>query len=191
MRLAEPWPLKFVIDAVVPVPAGGAPAAAAAMDPMLLRALCAGGLLAAVLLRAAFRYLATIGFALVGNRVLARVRGDLFRRLQSLSLGFHARSRTGDPTVRLVGDVGMLKDTLVTAAMPLMANVLIFGGMAGIMLWLDWRLALAPLPVLWVLSRLLTVRIREVSRTQRRRQGPSPRPRPRRWPASVRSRLWV
>ncbi len=173
MRLAEPWPLKFIIDAVVPVPAGDTPAAAG-LDPMLLLALCAGGLLVAVLLRAGFHYLATVGFALVGNKVLANVRSDLFRHLQSLSLGFHAKSRTGDLTIRLVSDVGMLKDTLVTAAMPLIANILIFCGMVGVMLWLDWRLALvalAPLPVLWLLSRLLTVRIREVSRTQRKRQG--------------------
>ena len=172
MRLAEPWPLKFVIDAVVP--AGASNPAATEMDPMLLLALCAGGLLLAVLLRAGFHYLATMGFALVGNRVLTRVRGELFRHLQSLSIGFHARSRTGDLALRLVSDVGMLKDALVTAAMPLVANVLVFVGMVGIMLWLDWRLALvalAPLPVLWLLSRLLAGRIREVSRTQRKRQG--------------------
>ncbi|WP_052249769.1 ABC transporter ATP-binding protein [Tateyamaria sp. ANG-S1] len=173
MRLAEPWPLKFVIDAVVPVPDAQAPAATQ-IDPMLLLALCAGGLLLAVLLRAAFHYIATVVFAGVGNRMLARVRSDLFRHLQSLSIGFHAKSRTGDLTIRLVSDVGMLKDALVTAAMPLLANVLIFGGMIGVMLWLDWRLALvalAPLPVLWILSRLLTLRIRKVSRTQRKRQG--------------------
>ena len=173
MRLAEPWPLKFIIDAVVPVPAGQE-TAAAAMDPMLLLALCVGGLLLAVLLRAGFHYLATLGFALVGNRVLTKVRGDLFRHLQALSVGYHARSRSGDLTIRLVSDVGMLKDTLVTAAMPLVANVLIFVGMVGVMLWLDWRLALvalAPLPVLWLLSRAMTTRIRAVSRTARKRQG--------------------
>lgn len=172
MRLAEPWPLKFVIDAVVPT--GASNPAAAEMDPVRLLALCAGGLLLAVLLRAGFHYLATMGFALVGNRVLTRVRGELFRHLQSLSIGFHARSRTGDLTLRLVSDVGMLKDALVTAAMPLVANVLIFVGMVGVMLWLDWRLALvalAPLPVLWLLSRLLAGRIRKVSRAQRKRQG--------------------
>jgi ATP-binding cassette subfamily B protein len=173
MRLAEPWPLKFIIDAVVPVGAAQE-GVAATMDPMLLLALCAGGLLLAVLLRAGFHYLATIGFALVGNRVLTRVRGDLFRHLQSLSVSFHARSRAGDLTLRLVGDVGMLKDTLVTAAMPLVANVLIFAGMVGVMLWLDWQLALvalAPLPILWLLSRYMAPRIQTVSRTQRKRQG--------------------
>ncbi|MEJ6392004.1 ABC transporter ATP-binding protein [Gymnodinialimonas sp. 2305UL16-5] len=172
-RLAEPWPLKFVIDAVVPTVAGETPASAG-IDPMLLLALCAGGLLAAVLARAAFQFLATMGFALVGNRVLTKVRADLFAHLQSLSVGFHARSRAGDLTMRLIGDVGMLKETLVTAAMPLVANILIFAGMVSVMVWLDWQLALvalAPLPILFLLSRVLTSRIRKISRTQRERQG--------------------
>ncbi|SIT08889.1 ATP-binding cassette, subfamily B [Roseivivax lentus] len=171
-KLAEPWALKFVIDSVVPT-ASGEPALGA-YDPMVILSLCAGGLLAAVLLRALFQFLATMGFAKVGNTVLTKVRADLFRHLQSLSVGFHTRSRAGDLTMRLVGDVGMLKETMVTAAMPLAANVLIFVGMVGVMLWLDWQLALvalAPLPVLMILSRVLTGRIREVSRTQRKRQG--------------------
>ncbi|MFQ6550226.1 ABC transporter ATP-binding protein [Aestuariibius sp. 2305UL40-4] len=171
-KLAEPWPLKFVIDAVVPA-ASGEPALAA-IDPMRLLALCAGGLLLAVLTRAGFQYLATMGFALVGNRVLTKVRADLFAHLQSLSVGFHARSRAGDLTMRLIGDVGMLKETLVTAAMPLAANILIFVGMVSVMLWLNWQLALValvPLPILFLLSRILTRRIRNISRTQRKRQG--------------------
>ncbi|RJL01849.1 ABC transporter ATP-binding protein [Paracoccus aestuarii] len=172
MKLLEPWPLKFVIDRVVPgVAADGA---AAAMDPMTLLTLCSLSLVAIIGLRAVFEYLSTIGFALVGNRVLTAVRGDLFRHLQSLSLGFHARRRAGDLTMRLIGDVGMLKETAVTAALPLAANVLIFVGMIGVMMWLDWRLALlalSPLPLLWLLSQRLTRRIRDVSRKQRKRQG--------------------
>lgn len=172
MKLLEPWPLKFIIDRVVP--GTGAEGAAAGMEPMTLLALCAVGLLAIVGFRAVFEYLSTIGFALVGNRVLTAVRADLFRHLQSLSLGFHARTRAGDLTMRLIGDVGMLKETAVTAALPLAANVLVFAGMIGVMLWLDWRLALlalSPLPLLWLLSQRLTRRIRDVSRKQRKRQG--------------------
>lgn len=173
MRLLEPWPLKFIIDRVVPGAAGEG-AMIAALDPMTLLTLCAVGLLLVVALRALFQYVSTLGFALVGNRVLTDVRADLFRHLQSLSLGFHARARAGDLTMRLVGDVGMLKETAVTAALPLLANVLIFTGMIGVMLWLDWRLALlalSPLPLLWLVSQRLTKRIRTVSRKQRQRQG--------------------
>ncbi|MFZ3583779.1 ABC transporter ATP-binding protein [Loktanella sp. DJP18] len=171
MKLLEPWPLKFVIDAVVP---SASTTAASTLDPMTLLALCAVGLLAIVALKALFQYLATIGFALVGNRVLTAVRADLFRHLQALSLGFHTRARGGDLTMRLIGDVGMLKETAVTAALPLLASVLVLVGMVGVMLWLDWQLALlalSPLPILWLISQRATVKIRDISRKQRKRQG--------------------
>lgn len=173
MKLLEPWPLKFVIDRVVPS-AAGEEAAAAVLSPTMLLALCALGLVAIIGLKALFQYLSTVGFALVGNRVLTAVRTDLFRHLQTLSLGFHARARTGDLTMRLVSDVGMLKETAVTAALPLAANLLVLTGMLTVMLVLDWQLALlalSPLPLLWLVSLKLTRRIREVSRTQRKREG--------------------
>jgi ATP-binding cassette subfamily B protein len=178
MRLLEPWPLKFVIDRVVPSASaeGGASGIAAidALDPMTLLALCAVGLVAVIAMRAVFQYLATIGFAIVGNRVLTEVRGVLFRHLQGLSLAFHSRARTGDLTTRLIGDVGMLKETMVTAALPLVANALVLVGMLGVMLWLDWQLALIailPLPLLWLGSVHIGRKIQTVSRKQRKLEG--------------------
>lgn len=173
MKLLEPWPLKFVIDRVVPS-AAGETAGFAALAPTTLLAICAAGLLLVVALKALFQYLSTVGFALVGNRVLTRVRNDLFRHLQSLSLRFHQKSRSGDLTMRLIGDVGMLKETAVTAALPLAANLLVLVGMIGVMLALNWQLALlalAPLPLLWLSSVRLSRKITEVSRKQRARQG--------------------
>ena len=175
MRLLEPWPLKFVIDRVVPSgtagTGGSGVAAGDTLDPMTLLALCAVGLVGIIGLRALFQYLATIGFAIVGNRVLTQVRGDLFRHLQGLSLGFHTRSKAGDLTMRLIGDVAMLKETAVTAGLPLAANVL---GMVAVMMVLDWQLALIaliPLPVLWFASIRAGKKIQAASRKQRKVEG--------------------
>lgn len=173
MKLLEPWPLKFVIDSLVPT-AASETSAVAQMEPTILLTLCAIGLFAVIVLKALLQYLSTIGFALVGNKVLTAVRGDLFRHLQMLSMSFHTRARSGDLTMRLIGDVGMLKETAVTAALPLLASLLILSGMIGVMFWLDWQLALialSPLPLLWLISRRATVKIRGVSRKQRKRQG--------------------
>ncbi len=98
MRLLEPWPLKFVIDRVVPsnlAEAGGSGVSTIdALDPMVLLTLCAVGLVGIIgLQRAVPVPVSTIGFAIVGNRVLTQgSRSDLFRHLQGLSLGFHART---------------------------------------------------------------------------------------------------
>ncbi|TJZ89871.1 ABC transporter ATP-binding protein [Paracoccus gahaiensis] len=175
MRLLEPWPLKFVIDRVVPASlAGTGGSGVTALDTMTLLTLCALGLVAIIGLRALFQYLSTIGYAVVGSRVLTEVRSDLFRHLQGLSLGFHTRSKTGDLTMRLIGDVGMLKETAVTAALPLAANVLVLLGMIVVMLVLDWQLALIallPLPVLWLCSIRAGKKIQTVSRKQRKVEG--------------------
>lgn len=166
MKLLEPWPLKVVVDHVL----RGAPTG----DPARVIALCAGALVAVTALRALFQFLATTVFTRVGGRVLTRLRADLFAHVQRLSADFHDRARAGDIALRLVGDVGMLKDTAVTAALPLAGNVMVLTGMVGVMLWLDWRLALVallPLPLLWLATRHVAGRIGQASRAQRRREG--------------------
>ena len=166
MKLLEPWPLKFVVDSVLRV---GQPT-----DATTVIALCAGAFIVITAMRAVFQFVATTVFSLVGGRMLTQVRADLFAHVQRLSADFHEKSRAGDIVLRLVGDVGMLKDTAVTATLPLLGNVLVLTGMIGVMLWLDWRLALValvPLPFLWLATRHVTGRIGQASRAQRKREG--------------------
>ncbi len=173
MRLLEPWPLKFVIDRLS-ASGGSGVAAVDALAPTTLLMLAAGCIVVVIGMRALFAYVSTVAFAKIGNRVLAEVRAELFRHVQRLPLSFHAGARAGDITMRLTGDVGMLKEATVTAAMPLAANVLVLAGMLGVMLWLDWRLALMavlPLPLLWFATMRIGRRINEVSRKQRTREG--------------------
>lgn len=177
MRLLEPLPVKLVIDRVVVV--GGQQAATGiawidGLPPMELLAFCSGMVVVTIGLRALFGYLSTVGFALTGSRIMAELRHDLYRHLQSLSLSFHDRARTGDLTMRMVGDVGMMREAAVTALLPFATNVLIVFGMAGVMLWLNWQLALialAPLPLLAFATFKLGRRIQSVSREQRKREG--------------------
>jgi ATP-binding cassette subfamily B protein len=154
-KLAKPWPLKLVIDHLVPVGGlmGSGVAVIDALEPMTLLARAANGLLVAIGLHAILEYLATIAFALAGARVLTRVPGDLFRHLQALPLSYHQQARTGDLAVRLIADIGFLKETAVTAAMPLPVNTLVLAGMVALRLSLDWQLALLallPPPLLWL-----------------------------------------
>ncbi|WP_211309155.1 ABC transporter ATP-binding protein [Celeribacter persicus] len=174
-KLLEPWPLKFVIDHVVQV--GGEaslPSLLATLPVTTVLAIAAGGLLLVVALRAIFEYASTIAFALVGNRVLTAVRADLFRHLQTLPLAFHTKAKTGDLTIRLISDVGMLKETAVTAALPLAVNGLVLAGMIAVMVVLNWQLALLallPLPLLWLASLRIGRRIQGVSRKVRKTEG--------------------
>jgi ATP-binding cassette, subfamily B, bacterial len=173
LRLLEPWPLKFVFDRLIPTSSGtGAIPFETPTHRLILY--CAVAVVIITGLRAYASYRSTIGFAQIGNRVLAKIRGRLYRHIQYLSLSFHTRARTGDLVVRVINDISMLQDVAVTALLPTLAKVLLVAGMLGLMFWMNWRLALVAisiLPLFWLRTVSLTGRIREVAQKQRQQQG--------------------
>ncbi len=178
LRLLEPWPLKFVIDRIVQQDDAGRQRSSiewlSALDNNTFLIIVTVALVVITAIRALMGYYSTIGFALVGNRVLTKVRNKVFKHLQTLSLEFHDKSRSGDIVVRVIGDIGMLKEIAVTAAMPFIGNLLILFGMFGVMFWLHWGLALlvvATTPLLWLLTMRRSKKIQEVSRNNRKREG--------------------
>lgn len=173
MRLLEPWPLKFVIDAVVTV-SGGQIGVAPPADIGTVILLASLGVVAVISLRAAAAYAMTVLFALAGNRVLTRVRAELYSHLNRLSLAFHDKARTGDLVTRVTGDVGRLQEATVTAALPLLGNLVTLLGMLVVIAVLDWQLALVVLlvfPAFGLIGTRLTRRIGGVSRKQRVNEG--------------------
>ena len=177
LRLLEPWPLKVVLDRVVATARGRAfhrLPILDAVDPGTVLALSALAVIVFAGLRALAAYYNTVGFALVGNRVLAAVRSELYGHLQRLSLSFHTGARSGDLIVRVTSDVGLLQDVAVTALLPLFANALTLVGMAAVMIWLNaplTLLALATGPLFWVFTTRRSRRIRETARRQRQQEG--------------------
>ena len=177
LRLLEPWPLKFIFDRVIGVERGGRVPeipAVQALSPTTVLTLAVLALIVITGLRALAEYGNTVGFALAGNRVLTQVREDLYRHVQYLPLSFHTRARGGDLLVRVVSDIGMLKDVVVTAMLPLLGNVLVMLGMVAVMWWLNWQLALlalATFPLFGLSTARMGRRIHQASRKQRRREG--------------------
>ncbi len=126
------------------------------------------------LLRAGAAFVSSVGLALVGSRVLTSVRAELFAHVQRLSLGYHAQARSGDLLTRLTGDVARLQEVAVTAALPMVANVLTLVTMVAVMLLVDWQLALVALVAFPLFSRVLArggSRIRSAARAQRDQEG--------------------
>ncbi|MGY6529415.1 MAG: ABC transporter ATP-binding protein [Cyanobacterium sp.] len=177
LRLIEPLPLKFVFDEIFAEQTNGTLNNFPYVETLDTRILIIGSAIALFLitaLRGLAAYWNTVGFALVGNRVLTEVRSVLYCHLQTLSLSFHNSSRGGDLTLRVISDVGLLQEITVTALLPLLANCFILIGMVGIMFWLNVQLALltlAMIPLFWFVTIRLSSRIRKVSKQQRRREG--------------------
>ena len=169
LRLLEPWPLKLVFDQVFDT--HGAEGNTTAFRTLALAALA---LVVITTLRAAADYLNTVGFARIGAYVTGQIRNDLYAHIQRLSLSFHNGARSGDLVIRLMSDVNMLRDVAVTALLPLLANLLILVGMWGVMLWMNWQLALiamATTPLFWIAADHLSGRVRDAARKQRQREG--------------------
>jgi ATP-binding cassette subfamily B protein len=173
----EPWPLKYLFDALAHTKSSGRlPNIPGLHDlsPGWLIGLVALAIVTIASLRNLTDYASSIGFAVLGNRVLTRVRGELYRHLQRLPLSFHTRSRSGELVMRVIADVNQFKGVAIDAALPLVARVLVVILMVGVMLWLSWKLTLivlAMLPVFGLFTLRLTRRVQQSARAQRKRDG--------------------
>ena len=97
-------------------------------------------------------YLQTYLTGWVGERILADLRIKLFGHLQRLSLGFYERNRAGVIISRLTNDVEALDQLVTDGVTTLVQSTLTLVGTAILLFVLDWRLALATLAVIPIMS---------------------------------------
>jgi ABC-type multidrug transport system fused ATPase/permease subunit len=110
----------------------------------------------------------------VGERILADLRTALFRHLQRLSLGFYERTRAGVIISRLTNDVEAIDQLVTDGVTSLVQNSLTLIGTAILLFVLDWRLALATLaviPLMSIATVVFRVRSTRAYRAVRERLG--------------------
>lgn len=83
--------------------------------------------------------------SLVSNKILLKIRQDLYEHIQTLSFAFFDSRPTGKILARIIGDVNSLKDVLVNVVTTLLPELVTVVGVVVIMVVKDWRLALAAL----------------------------------------------
>ncbi len=98
--------------------------------------------------------------AWIGQRVLSTLRGDLFRHLQRLPLGYQDRHIVGVTVSRVINDVAEINELLSQGVITLLGDFIVLVGIIVIMLGMSPKLALLtfivlPLMVLatWLFSR--------------------------------------
>ena len=84
----------------------------------------------------------------VGQRALANLRAELFRRLQTLPLGYHDTHIVGVTVSRVINDVSVINDLLSQGLVTFASDVLILAGIIAVMLSMSARLALLTFTVL-------------------------------------------
>src|SRR6476660_75295 len=128
------------------------------------------GMIAVPVVSALIGVYQTYQTTLLGNRVMADLRGRLFEHLQRMDLAFFTATRTGAIQSRLANDVGGGQSVLSETASSILSNVVTVVAALVAMLLLSWQLtlvAVALLPVFVVLQvRVGRVRRRLAGRTQ-------------------------
>ena len=100
---------------------------------------------------------------LLGNRVMADLRGELFAHLQRMDLAFFTATRTGAIQSRLANDVGGVQSVLSETAGSILSNTVTVAASLVAMLLLSWELTLVAV-ALMPLFVLLQVRVGRVRR---------------------------
>ncbi len=133
-----------------------------------------GAFLLAGLANWGMSYVQTYLTGWVGERILADLRNKLFGHLQRLSLGFYERNRAGVIISRLTNDVEALDQLVTDGVTSLVQNTLTLLGTAILLFVLDWRLALATLaviPLMSIATVIFRVRSSRAYRAVRERLG--------------------
>ncbi len=101
-----------------------------------------------------------------GRHVIADSRTHLFSHLESLSLGFFARRRTGELMSRLMNDVGALQTALTEVPIDLAKQIVTLTGGIAILFIMNWRLCLLILlllPAIVLVARFFGRRLKALS----------------------------
>jgi ATP-binding cassette subfamily B protein len=122
-----------------------------------------GGMVAIPVVSALIGVYQTYQTTLLGNRVMADLRGRLFEHLQRMDLSFFTATRTGAIQSRLANDVGGVQSVLSETASSILGNVVTVLAALVAMVLLSWRLTLVAV-LLIPLFVLLQVRVGRVRR---------------------------
>ena len=99
-------------------------------------------LLVAVGVRLALQGAQSLNVQVVGQRLTARIRADLFSHALALSLRYHDRTPVGKLLTRLTSDVDALAEVFGTGAVGVLADLVALVVIAVTMITIEWRLGL-------------------------------------------------
>ncbi|HLE61434.1 MAG TPA: ABC transporter ATP-binding protein, partial [Thermoanaerobaculaceae bacterium] len=128
--------------------------------------------LATLLVSAALLSMQARTMLMTGQLVMRDLRDALFAHLQRLEVAWFSRTPAGRVITRLTNDVEALNELFTSGLVDIFSDVVVLGGIAGILFALDWRLALvafATLPFMIMLSTWFRKRARTIYREVRTR----------------------
>ena len=132
------------------------------------------GLVFVLLVRAVIDGLRQFVMAYTGEKVIFDLRMAIVRHMQSLSLSFFNRRKTGELMSHVTSDATLVHGVITQTIIQVLGQVLTLAGGVAVIFFMNWRLALLTLvvaPPIAVLGQRLGRRIRDISREAQDAQG--------------------
>ena len=127
-------------------------------------------LVAMFILRGLGDFTSTYFMGYVGRRVVAHLRGEVFRRVLQFPISYFDRTAAGELLSKLTYNTEQIGSATTDAVISVLTTTLIIVGQIGYLLWLNTRLALFSLTIGPLMAWLISVINRRFRRYSRRIQ---------------------
>ena len=158
LELAPPYLTKLVIDEYIP----NGDLSGLGLVAVLFLVTLTGSF--------ALEYVQTWTMQITGQRIMFDLRMQIYRHLQRLDLRFYDRNPVGRLMTRVTTDVDVLNELFTSGVVSVFGDVFTLVGIMGVLIWLDWRLALiafSVLPLIFLITQWFRQNVRESYRTVR------------------------
>src|SRR5580765_799788 len=111
-----------------------------------------------------FEFLQTYFMQWTGQKVMFDLRSQIFRHLQRMHIGFYDKNPVGRLVTRVTTDVDALNEMFTAGVVSIFEDVFVLAGIVGIMLTMNWKLALitfAVLPLILIATKIFRDKVRD------------------------------
>jgi ATP-binding cassette subfamily B protein len=111
-----------------------------------------------------FEFLQTYFMQWTGQKVMFDLRSQIFRHLQRMHVAFYDKNPVGRLVTRVTTDVDALNEMFTSGVVSIFEDLFVLMGILGIMLWMNWKLALitfAVLPFIVVATKFFRDKVRD------------------------------
>ncbi len=109
-------------------------------------------------------FLQTYYMQWTGQQIMFDLRSQIFRHLQRMHVAFYDKNPVGRLVTRVTTDVDALNEMFTSGVVSIFEDVFVLAGIVGIMLWMNWKLALitfAVLPIIGVATKIFRDKVRD------------------------------
>jgi ATP-binding cassette, subfamily B, multidrug efflux pump len=111
-----------------------------------------------------FEFLQTYFMQWTGQKVMFDLRSQIFRHLQRMHVAFYDKNPVGRLVTRVTTDVDALNEMFTSGVVSIFEDLFVLLGIVGIMLCMNWKLALitfAVLPFIVVATKIFRDKVRD------------------------------